>query len=90
MPEAQPVAEIWYCGDDECDCTQPQIVTRTPRPLRGGGTVYDKKVLWEGTFLSESFAYTSDELEELQYRPLREACERYGIPIPKELRDANG
>lgn len=60
-------------------------MTRTPRFLPGGGNAYDTTVLWEGTFLTETFAYTSDELEELQYRPLREACERFGVPIPKEL-----
>lgn len=89
MTATEPSAQIWYCGDD-CDCTQPQIVTRTQRPVPSGGFAYDTTVLWEGEFLTETYAYTTEELEKLHYQPLREACKRFGIPLPDELRDNDG
>ena len=27
-------AEMWSCGNEECDCTQPQILERSTEPFR--------------------------------------------------------
>lgn len=79
--EPQVVASIWWCGDEYCDCTEPVIERISP------GTRYPwvrRERLWEGTFLTDTFSYSWEERERLQYAPLREECHRIGVPIPKQ------
>lgn len=75
------VAAIWYCGDDYCDCTQPVIERITPNHRAGYPWIRRDRV-WEGRFLTDTWGYTSEDLEAMQYGPLREACQQYGIEPP--------
>ena len=61
---------LWDCGDDVCDCHQPQLVRQTKRDDGGG---YKSEMLWEGTFHSQPSA---EEWEEFR-REGREAMEKY-------------
>jgi predicted DNA-binding protein (UPF0278 family) len=45
-------AIIWWCGDDECDCTQPQIDRVTPN-LSEGYPWIRRETVWRGTFHSK-------------------------------------
>lgn len=76
-------AHLWYCGDQECDCTHPVIERITPN-VDAGYPWIRRETLWEGTFLSNTWEYSTEEREELQYAPFRAACQRYGVPIPPE------
>ncbi len=78
------VAEIWWCGDDYCDCTEPMIVRITPN-LKAGYPWIHREVLWSGEFLTETGGYSPEEIRERQYEPLRRECRRFGIPVPKQL-----
>lgn len=49
-------ADVWWCGDYHCDCTQPQI--EIIRPNRKAGRPWiEREVIWSGTFRS----WSSDE-----------------------------
>jgi hypothetical protein len=72
------VAEVWWCGDDWCDCTQPQIVRITPNTDAGYPWVR-REAVWEGEFLTGTWQYEPAERERLQFGPLREACTRFGV-----------
>lgn len=64
-------AGTWWCGDDVCDCTQPQIeiiLSDPPWPKR--------EMLWEGSFRCDR--EPAEKLED--DRELASACERFGIP----------
>jgi hypothetical protein len=76
-------AEMWWCMDEECDCTQPIIVRITPNTQVGYPWVR-RELLWEGEFLSATYEYTANQREELQYAPLRAACAERGLPVPDE------
>lgn len=79
-------ALIWYCGDDECDCTVPAIERIQPN-YRVGYPWVTRTRLWEGAFLSPTYEYTIEEREQLQYGPLREQCQRMGVAIPDGVPD---
>jgi hypothetical protein len=75
------VAEVWWCGDEECDCTQAQIVQIGPDRVAGFPWV-TRRVLWAGQFTS--FTYEQTEAEAAaQLAELRQACERLGVPVPE-------
>jgi hypothetical protein len=76
------VASFWYCGDDYCDCTKPVIERITPNHQAGYPWIR-REELWEGTFLTDTWQREPEEREQ-QRAELREACHRFGIPIPKE------
>jgi hypothetical protein len=80
--EPRLVAELWWCGDDWCDCTKPQIVRITPNTDAGYPCVR-RELIWEGEFLAETWLYDWDELERMHDAPLREACARFGVPVPE-------
>jgi hypothetical protein len=47
--------KLWWCGDEDCDCHQPEIVKVGPDHQRG----YPRReviILWQGTFMSEPTA----------------------------------
>lgn len=67
-------ARLWWCGDEVCDCRQPQIVQKTPN-LAVGSPWYRVQTLWEGTFRSEP---SSDELAALR-RELEDECRKRGL-----------
>ncbi len=67
-------AELWYCGDDHCDCHQPQIEVMGPNPFNPQH--WNFLELWRGTFISGP---TGDEMAGLALE-LTEACTLFGIP----------
>jgi hypothetical protein len=72
-------AELWWCGDEVCDCTKPQIVRISP------GNQYPwvkREAVWEGTFLTHTADYSQAEREQLQFAPLREACREHKVAVP--------
>ena len=69
--ESENIAEMWYCGDDICNCHQPQINKYT---MRENG-FYKMERLWEGTFHSDP---DLDEMESMKLE-LEEAKKRFGI-----------
>jgi hypothetical protein len=81
------VAELWWCGDDRCDCTQPQIVRLTPNTVMGYPWVH-REAVWEGEFLTDTWELSEAEREALHYAPLRGACERLGVQVPEVARAA--
>lgn len=64
------VAEIWNCGDDVCDCNQPQIHRITPNDNCGYPWIKRER-LWEGTF------QTDGEGLKLMKKELKEAVDKY-------------
>lgn len=83
MRKTKLFAQIWWCADQECDCTEPQIVRATPRefhtpPYQG----WHVEVLWRGEYLTPTHEYSLKEREDLQFAPLREQCIKYDIPVP--------
>lgn len=78
------IARLWYCGDEECDCTQPVIERITPN-VEAGYPWIKRETLWEGKFLSLTFEYSAWDREETQFAPMREACRQHGVPIPEEV-----
>lgn len=80
---SEVVAYVWWCGDEQCDCTEPVIVRVTPN-LEAGYPWVRREALWTGQFLSSTFEYSAEERERLQYAPLRAACSSHGVPIPEE------
>lgn len=54
-------AEVWYCGDEWCNCTQAQIVARFRNLFDSRWIV--PRLLWEGEFYTDGrFAAAEDEL----------------------------
>jgi hypothetical protein len=47
------LAQMWWCGDDHCDCHQPQIIKWTPN-RRAGFPWITRAALWQGTFETDS------------------------------------
>jgi hypothetical protein len=74
-------ASMWWCGDNDCDCTQPLIERITPN-LDAGYPWINRETLWSGEFLTATYEYSMEQREERHMAPLRAACERYGIPVP--------
>ena len=66
--------EVWYCGDEVCDCHQPQI--ELIQPHLGYYPWISHKVIWEGDYKSEP---SVDEMAEL-CRSLHEECTKRSIP----------
>ena len=68
------VAEMWWCGDDVCNCYQPKIDRISPNREAGRPWIRRKEV-WRGTFYSEP---SNDEFAEME-KELKEAKKKYGI-----------
>ena len=62
-------ANMWHCGDEQCDCWQPQIIECSDP--RG----FPWTPIWRGTFLSQPSA---DEIEALETE-LEQARIQHGI-----------
>jgi hypothetical protein len=85
-------AEMWWCGDEHCNCTQPQIDRITPNHDAGYPWIKRER-LWEGEFQSDASA----EESLAQWRELIAAAEKYGAEkwwhpdsVPDELRESAG
>ena len=63
MSRTQPElsVEMWWCGEDECDCTEPQVVVRYPldRPKPGIGVC---EVIAEGPFIANGYGAEPGEV----------------------------
>lgn len=74
------VASMWWCGDEVCNCTQPQIELR--KPNHEAGYPWVRIVgLWKGTFHSEASYEESRE----QRAELTRAAAQYGIVVDRDL-----
>lgn len=72
------IGQMWYCGDDICDCHQPEIIENMPHPTLRNGIW---KTIWSGNFKSEP---DSVELKE-QWDELIEKCKEMNVDNLKEL-----
>ena len=59
------VAEVWWCGDEVCDCTQAQITARYAN-VKAGGNWIVPRVLWTGTFFPEGQSGAEAELDAMR------------------------
>ncbi len=57
-------AYVWYCGDDECGCSQPHIDALYRNPSDRRWIV--RETLWEGSFRTDHEPGGEDELLILQ------------------------
>lgn len=71
------IAELWWCGDPVCDCTQPIIEEVTPVTNDIGIRWFRRNRIWEGSFHSQA---SREELE-AQWKELTEAAEKYHAEI---------
>lgn len=85
-------ASIWWCGDSDCDCHQPQIDVVGPHLAFNPRLIWPV-VLWRGEYVCEP---SREELTRLQTE-LMEECQARGIPCqldefnnPSGERPANG
>ena len=70
------VAHTWWCGDEECDCTQP-LIERVAPNLSFGYPLTRRERLWEGDFVSEA----DPQERAAQESQLMAAAESYGIKL---------
>ena len=78
MANRKIVAEWWWCGDEECNCWQPQIVERSTVPYLD----HDWSPILQidaGPFHSDP---EQDEWDEM-FTWMEIECEQRGIEIPK-------
>jgi hypothetical protein len=59
-PLKDTIAQVWWCGDMWCDCTQAQIVERYHN-LKAPGWIVSIGV-WEGEFHTDGEGGAADEL----------------------------
>ena len=60
-------AEVWWCGDDHCDCTQAQI--NRIEPNRNAGPPWiNRETVWEGPFHTDSWEEPGSAMRELEAR----------------------
>ena len=81
MEKTWVVAQMWCCGDDVCDCSQPQI------ELVGPGENYPwlhRAIIWQGIFQSESSGMSMVEYEE-QRKELQDEAAKHGIELDEDL-----
>jgi hypothetical protein len=84
--------EEWWCGDEECDCTQMQIDRITANP-RFRGAVY-REAMWRGEFHTDGERFDECDVKDAlaaikehgAWVPansyFRERCRKYGLPEP--------
>lgn len=73
-------ARLWWCEDEVCDCTQPQIDLCEPN-WEAGYPWIKRKTVWEGTFHSEA---DREESENQRAELIKKAAEM-GIPLDEDL-----
>lgn len=74
--------EWFWCQDEVCDCTAPQIVDIVDIPAEQqhwNGPKQRAHFVEDGPWISPTYAATPEEQEE-QKAWAREACSRHGIP----------
>ena len=72
-------ARLWWCGDEECNCYQPQVTKITPNREAGYPWIHREDV-WQGTFIS------SPDMKEMNglLKELKYAAKRYSIRLRGE------
>lgn len=74
--------EWFWCQDEVCDCTAPQIVEITDIPVpeqHWNGPKQRAALLEDGPWISPTSCATPEELAE-QKQWAKDACARHGIP----------
>lgn len=82
MNTPQIVAEMWYCGDEVCECSQPEINRLTPN--RYYPQCVDRETIEKGPFYSGAAMV---EIEE-QCKWLLEAARRHNVANLEEIEAA--
>jgi hypothetical protein len=71
-----PHGEMWYCGDDVCDCHQPIIErARDDEETAKTGDRFER--VWSGEFHSTP---TVQELQSM-WKSLKDECSKRNVPI---------
>ena len=73
-------ASLWWCQDEMCNCYQPKIEIvkyKQVHHLR----VYDRKLLWAGTFQSNP---TAQEWQDMLVE-LHDKAKEYGITLDEHF-----
>lgn len=68
------VADVWWCQDEVCDCTQARIYILSKPNL------YHYEMLWEGTFVCEEGEISERELKDAIRDLLPGFVEKYRLP----------
>ena len=68
-------ATMWDCGDEECGCTQPQIIEVGINPNAPHWGEVQRDILETGPFYSQA---SIEEIRE-QHQWLLEAARRHGV-----------
>ena len=72
------IAYVWWCGDSDCDCTEPVIAWQWSEPSRHTSIrFYRREAIWTGTFVSRDGGRDPDDPDPDE--ELAEACARLGI-----------
>jgi hypothetical protein len=74
---------MWWCGDEECDCTQPQIIEHSTEVWREPEWK-PPTIVESGPFITDTGAYTLDERQEQICWLLQKAAE-YQVPNLAEI-----
>lgn len=79
LPPQTPIVRAyqWWCGDDECDCTQFRVELWIPR---GVGYAWDTKALWSGRFTSPTYEESRGEHAERLWE-FRRAAREHGVRL---------
>lgn len=67
------VLEVWWCGDEVCDCRQVQVLRRYRNRLAPGA--FCSVLVWEGTYFSEGEG--GEQIEAELQRAQRDMAERF-------------
>lgn len=59
-PIVDIIGHVWWCGDDDCDCTEARITARF-RNLADARWIVPR-TLWQGEFHTDGESGASDEL----------------------------
>ena len=80
------IAYVWWCGDGECDCTEPVIAWQWRRweglvtGKRMNIPCYDREAIWTGTFVTRGGGL-EDGMEPDPEAELAAECARRGIVL---------
>lgn len=70
-------AFMWWCGDEECDCSRPEVIVRSILHFRDPGWEPPKTIA-VGPFISRGYGEEPGD-SEAQQKWLAEAIEWYGL-----------
>jgi hypothetical protein len=69
-------AEVWYCDDDVCQCSQLTITARFTHKL---GPWNPRMTVWAGEFQTDGEQFSAEGVEDW-----KAACAEVGLPEPTQ------